>query len=211
MKEWKLPLDEEANSLLGRANNFTGVPPWSKLFGSRAHTGRIALEYAIRKGIPPDPDYQPINGGESRRWRPVYTLNVDLDERFDSFTPKELGAMMRDALRHYVGAGSPGGSQSKQRYRPAFEFDEKTVREITLLAFERRLTSVEQAARLVNMAMPRILRNVPNPTDLMRTVLAPVDTDLYSDFRSRILDLGWDPDQLLTIEVRKMLNDGVVP
>ena len=211
MKEWKLPLDDEANRLLRRANDFTGVPPWPKLFGSKSYTGRLALEYAIKTGMAPDPTYEPPRGRSNGVRRPLHTLRVDLDERFDAYTETELGSMMRGALRHYVGASPPEGNQSPKAFRPSFEFDENTVREIALLAFERRLTSVEQAARLVNVAMSRVMRHLPDPRISMRTVLAPVDTQRYSAFRSRVLDMGWDPDQLITIEVRKMLNEGITP
>jgi hypothetical protein len=220
MREVKLELNARTAALLKKANAFTkivgqadestGIHLWSKLFGSRSRAAKVALDYALRSGIRPqsyEGDYETANG----RTRPLYPLPLDLDRRFDHLMPKEIASTLSQALEFYVGGEPPENGRARQRYKPTFELDDRTLKEIAVIAFGKRRTSEEEVARFVDLALPRILPTLPEPEESLRTVLAPVDTEQYSTFRSRVMDLGWDPEVLITLEIRKMLAEGVTP
>lgn len=210
MTERVIPLDAETMRLMTLANDFTGVPPWQKIVGGRSWTAKLALEYSVRAGLQPDPEYRPSNGESKDRFRAKYVVRVDLGPEFDRYAGKDVGSLIGKGLFHYVGRGSPEGPRSDRSYRTSIDLDEATVRDIAGISFERRVTSVEQTARVVNAAMDRMKRHLPNPTDPTRNVLTPVDPERYRIFRGHVLDLGWDPEALIALEVRRMIADGEV-
>ena len=211
MTERVIPLDAETVRLMSIANEFTGVPPWQKIVGGRSWTAKLAFDHAVRNGLQPDPSYRPVNGASRDRFRAKHVVRVDIGSEFDRYSGKEVGSMIGQGLVHYVGKGNPEGPGNPSAYRPSIDLDEPTVRSIAAMAFDRRVTSVEQTARLVDAAMTRIKRHLPDPRESTRNILTPVDPGTYRSFRSHVLDLGWNPDALIALEVRRMLAEEKIP
>ena len=188
------------------------LPPWENFFGKkRSWTFRAALETAIREGIKPDPTYQPPYSRRNGESRPEISVHIDIDKEFNGYQPIEQGSMVRAVLRRYVGSTLPDNGRIKNRPMENFEFNDSTARQIAVVAMNRRVTAIDQMAMLIDQAIPRILRNLPKPEESSRVFQVPPEPTAYKEFRVRVLDLGWDPEALIAMEVQKLLNEGAAP
>jgi hypothetical protein len=60
---------------------------------------------------------------------------------------------------------------------------------------------------LTDAVMPRIMSMLPKPDEEVRQVLFRPEPKLYSDLRIRVMDLGWNLDALLEIQINRLMQE----
>lgn len=205
MTHREIPLDAETVRLLDLTRDKVAFPPWRLVFGDRiASTVRLALAFAVKHGIEPDPAFQPVYDAN---WHYIQKIHLDTAGLLEDRKAAEVGGILRASLSRYVGESAPDGRRLADRNGEPIDLTESTMRKIAARAFAHRKTAIEEGSDLIDAAMSRILSFLPNPEEQTREVLFKPEPKLYSDLRIRVMDLGWNLDALLEIQVNRQIEE----
>lgn len=167
--------------------------------GRKAWAAELAIRYAIRSGMRPDPRFV----GTAR-------IHVHLKEDYRSrFGETELGSLLDASLRQYRMACTNGVRALQGRDMYEFDFPEPLLDDLMLESFSGRHEIEGGLVGVLEDTMRRLLAEMPDPAVVsksdvrIRPVELRVDPRLYAEFRHRARALGWSPHTLLIYRVQQ--------
>lgn len=182
------------------------LPELSTIFGRKAWVVEVALDWAIEKGIPPDPAFRPetqIHVHLSKDYRAIPGENGK-----PKYSAADLGAFLHTAIGAYYAHRDNGHTGpltlweragiSKESYW-SIEVPDVVLRSVRARAFANSRTPDAEFADLLRASLETVRARLPDPPS-PRTVYIPYTRsllDLYNRTSEACDKLELDLDTLL--------------
>lgn len=197
----RIPLDAETLELINEASKCLGFPPSRYFFGpNRTWAVRTALAYARETGIEPNGTVPKSDDS---------FLKVDTGGLYDDVEVPKLQSILRPVFQRYRGDAMPTSQSLVSRRGTWLSVPQSILAEIAVGAFRSRRTSEVEGVEVLEEAMQRELRDLPEDPNEEETgdVCLRLDPELWEKFRNRASSIGYDADTLLWRRAREVARE----